>query len=607
MSGEVLAIQESATEAGATPVPESEIVAGEFAALLVTVTVPVAVPGVAGSKATVSVVDWFGASMIPVLTPLELKPAPLAFTPEIVSFVFPVFVRVMASELVVPSFTFPKLKLVGFAASSAFAAIPVPLKAIVSGELGALLISVSDPDALPADDGVKTPLNVALFPAAIVKGAFNPEVLKPVPIKAACETVRLALPPFETVMVCELLLPTTTLPNAALDGATAIWLCVPVPFNAIAIGEPGALLAIEMLPPALPAEDGVKLAEKPRLWPALSVRGVDMPAMAKPVPEALADEIVTLALPVFVRVIGCNPLLPTATLPKLTLAELAVSFPWTPIPLSAMVAGGPGALLLTEMLPELLPAAAGANWAANVALAPGATVWGKASPLMLNPWPDNVADEIVNAAVPELISVMFCEELLPTLTLPKFKLVGMMLHCNCVPVPLNAIVMGEPGASLTIEMLPLALPAEDGVKLAEKPMLWPTLSVIGVAKPAMAKPVPEALADEIVILAVAELVRVIGCNPLLPTATLPKLTLIELAVSCPRQWCRSLSAGVPLRPEVGPVDAGANRAGNVAPAAKSIIGNRTSPAMLTIIAMVVRVVESGGKRMTADCLCEVCL
>jgi hypothetical protein len=32
-------------------------VAGEFAALLVTVTVPVAVPGVAGSKATVSVVD----------------------------------------------------------------------------------------------------------------------------------------------------------------------------------------------------------------------------------------------------------------------------------------------------------------------------------------------------------------------------------------------------------------------------------------------------------------------------------------------------------------------------------------------------------------------
>ena len=58
---------------------------------------------------------------------------------------------------------------------------------------------------------------------------------------------------------------------------------------------------------------------------------------------------------------------------------------------------------------------------------------------------------------------------------------------------------------------------------------------MGVDMPAMAKPVPEALADEIVILVLPEFVRVIGCNPLLPTATLPKLTLIELAVSCPRQ------------------------------------------------------------------------
>ena len=112
---------------------------------------------------------------------------------------------------------------------------------------------------------------------------------------------------------------------------------------------------------------------------------MDKPATAKPVPEALADEIVMLAVPEFVRVIDCNPLLPTATLPKLTLAELAVSFPRTPVPLSATVAGDPGALLLTEMLPELLPAAAGANWATNVALAPGLTVWGRASPVMLNP------------------------------------------------------------------------------------------------------------------------------------------------------------------------------------------------------------------------------
>ena len=165
----------------------------------------------------------------------------------------------------VPSFTFPKLKLVGFAPSDVLAATPVPLKAIVSGEPAALLASVTDPDALPEDDGLKTALNVALFPAAIANGAFSPDMLKPAPVAAACEIVRLALPLFETVMVCELLVPTTTLPNAALDGATAICACVPVPLNAIAKGEPGALLAIEMPPLALPAEDGMKLAEKPML------------------------------------------------------------------------------------------------------------------------------------------------------------------------------------------------------------------------------------------------------------------------------------------------------------------------------------------------------
>ncbi len=112
---------------------------------------------------------------------------------------------------------------------------------------------------------------------------------------------------------------------------------------------------------------------------------MDNPAIAKPEPETPADEIVMLAVPEFVRVIDCDPLLPTATLPKLTLVGLAVSCPCRPVPPSAMVAGDPGALLLTEMVPEVLPANAGANCTANVTLAPVPTVWGRARPLMLNP------------------------------------------------------------------------------------------------------------------------------------------------------------------------------------------------------------------------------
>ena len=203
--------------------------------------------------------------MVPALTPLELKPAPVALTLEMVTFVFPLFERATLSELMVPSFTFPKLTLVGFAPSSTLVATPVPPRGIVSGEMGALLTSVTDPETPPDDDGVKAALNVALFPAAIVSGALNPETLKPVPVTVACEIVRLALPPFEIMIGCELLLPTTTFPNAALDGAAAICACVPVPLNAIAMGEPGALLANEMLPLALPAEDGVKPVEKPTL------------------------------------------------------------------------------------------------------------------------------------------------------------------------------------------------------------------------------------------------------------------------------------------------------------------------------------------------------
>jgi hypothetical protein len=49
--------------------------------------------------------------------------------------------------------------------------------------------------------------------------------------------------------------------------------------------------------------------------------------MAKPFPETPADEIVMLAVPEFVSVMDCDPLLPTATLPKLTLVGLAESFP----------------------------------------------------------------------------------------------------------------------------------------------------------------------------------------------------------------------------------------------------------------------------------------
>ena len=208
----------------------------------------------------------------------------------------------------------------------------------------------------------------------------------------------------------------------------------------------------------------------------------------------------------------------------------------------------------------------------------------------------------MSATFPELVRVIFCEELLPTLTLPKLTLAGLMLNpdCVCVPVPLNATVVAEPDASLAIEMLPLAPPTEDGVKLAEKLMLWPALSVIGMDNPAMAKPVPETLAEEIVMLTVPEFVRVICCDPLLPTARLPKLMLVGATVSCRRVWFRVFAAGAGTLPELLLADVGANRSASAALALALIVCGSVSPPMLIVAAITARVVVSRRKRVISN-------
>jgi len=59
---------------------------------------------------------------------------------------------------------------------------------------------------------------------------------------------------------------------------------------------------MEMLPLALPEVVGANLAVNDVFAPALIVTGTVRPLMLKPVPDALAAVIVTLAVPEFVRV-----------------------------------------------------------------------------------------------------------------------------------------------------------------------------------------------------------------------------------------------------------------------------------------------------------------
>ncbi len=119
--------------------------------------------------------------MVLALTPLALKPAPVTVTPEMVTLEFPLLVSVTGNPLLAPTFTLPKLRLVGFAPSRKVAATPVPLSGIVRGEPGASLTKEIEPVTLPAVAGAKAALNVVLPPAAIETGIVRPEMVKPAP------------------------------------------------------------------------------------------------------------------------------------------------------------------------------------------------------------------------------------------------------------------------------------------------------------------------------------------------------------------------------------------------------------------------------------------
>jgi hypothetical protein len=248
---------------------------------------------------------------------------------------------------------------------------------------------------------------------------------------------------------------------------------VPDPDSAIAAGEPGALLTIEMLPVVAPAAVGVKIAENDALLPALIVIGMLAPLMLNPAPEGEALVIVNVAVPAFVSVTVCVPLLPTDTLPNATLAGLIVSCGCVavPDPDKAIESGEPGALLAIEIPPVVLPAAVGENFAVNEVLCPAFSVSGVARPAMLNPVPDALPAEIATLAVPEFVKVTLTDPLAPTSMLPKLMLVGFAVRFPCTPVPLSAIDTVGFVAVLVITMLPAATPTVVGANCAVKVVL----------------------------------------------------------------------------------------------------------------------------------------
>jgi len=96
---------------GCTPVPVSEIVAGEFVAVLLIMMLPDAAPRAVGAKLTPNARVCPAARLTVPEKPLTLNPAPLAATCEIVTLPAPVFAKVIVCDAELPTSIVPKLRL----------------------------------------------------------------------------------------------------------------------------------------------------------------------------------------------------------------------------------------------------------------------------------------------------------------------------------------------------------------------------------------------------------------------------------------------------------------------------------------------------------------
>lgn len=257
-------------------------------------------------------------------------------------------------------------------------------------------------------------------------GKVNPLIEKAAPVTFACEMVTDDPPVFVTVSDRFVVLPTWTLPNASVVGfAVSVPGVTPVPERGMfRLG----LLPLDVMltfPLAPPLALGAKRTVNDVVPPEAKVKGNVSPLKLKPVPFAVAAEIVRLDPPVFVSVSVKFEPLPTSTLPKARLVGFAASVPAvTPVPESGMLRleSEPVDVMLT--LPVTAPATVGEKSTVNDVLWPAVNVRGNVSPLKLNPVPLAVAAVIVRLVPPELVRLPVIDFEVPSCTFPKLKLDG---------------------------------------------------------------------------------------------------------------------------------------------------------------------------------------
>jgi hypothetical protein len=139
--------------------------------------------------------------------------------------------------------------------------------------------------------------------------------------------------------------------------------------------------------------------------------------------------------------------------------------------------------------------------------------------------------EIVTLELPVFVIVTLrVAEDVPVVTLPKLRLVGLMLSVRvaAIPVPLRLTEVGEVGALLTIEMLPVAGPATVGRKANVIVVCCPAFKFNGNVKPLTLKAEPDSAIWLIFNVAFPVFLMIKAWDNVLPATTFPKLMDVEL-------------------------------------------------------------------------------
>jgi len=302
-------------------------------------------------------------------------------------------------------------------------AAPLPLNDSVAREFVALLTKERLAAAVPEVCGKKVTVKGADWPAARTTGNEIPLrtnsalVLPPEEIVTG-EPVALSVP------VKEAFDPALTPPKFNAVGARVN--CpdaVSLPERATFNCGFDALDRIARLPEAEPDAVGMKTTLKVRLWPAPIFAGNDNPLALNAALETPACEIVTLLVPVLVRVSVKVPELLGGRLPKLRLAGEAAIRPVAEIPepvnatLAVVVVEAYPRLwwclevcaaALTDTEPLSLPTATGVKVMSRRALCPGERVKALVGPLTAKPIPLAPTLETLRLEVPVFVILTVC-------------------------------------------------------------------------------------------------------------------------------------------------------------------------------------------------------